>query len=194
MICCCFLVSKSGLVQSELPNIEVIKKTESFKWFFTFTLKVKFLHFLTYIQRTHHWRNFITQLMLNVHTYVVKTKVNILFPFNLAAIYNSTILGIPTLGWCWNFANGYPLWKLPKSNNVGYVKRGQCLPPLPKNPMSGLLYSTCQPIKVSSEWNAGKYAILQGKMEFKNSGKGSLNNQIFIWDWDLNLGRKELGI
>ena len=31
-------------------------------------------------------------------------------------------------------------------------------------------------------------------MEFKNSGKGSLNNQIFIWDWDLNLGRKELGI
>ena len=63
------------------------------------------------------------------------------------------------------------MWKLPKSNNVGYVKRGQCLPPLPKNPMSGLLYSTCQPIKVSSEWNAGKYAILQGEMEFKNSGK-----------------------
>ena len=145
------------------------------------------------IFRTHHWKNFITPLMLNVHTYVVKTKINILFPFNLA-VYNSTTLGLLTLGWCWNFANGYPMWKLPKSNNIGYVKRGQCLPPLPKNPMSGLLYTTCQPIKVSSEWNAGKYAILQGKMEFKNSGKGSLNNQIFIWDWNLNLGHTELGI
>ena len=120
--------------------------------------------------RFHHWRNLITLPMLNVHKYVVKTNINILFPFNLA-VYNSTTLGLLTLGWCWNFANGYPMWKLPKSNNVGYVKRGQCLPPLPKNPMSGLLYSTCQPIKVSSEWNAGKYAILQGEMEFKNSGK-----------------------
>ena len=118
--------------------------------------------------RTHHWRHFISLLMLNVYTY--ETKINIVFPFNLA-VYNSTTLVILTLGWCWNFANSYPMWKLPKSNNVGYVKRGQCLPPLPKNPMSGLLYSTCQPIKVSSEWNAGKYAIFQGEMEFKNSGK-----------------------